>query len=122
MRGGFENVYLTWWFRVTAGERISRVSIGTSAHRRVVYDRAIGAQTARAGARVATFLRHASLVAGTLWIDRALGTTIRRTANKSGKARTRRHAADVSALRVKAARRGYAWISVRFLLGWGRRR
>lgn len=71
---------LTWgWFRITVGEWISRISVGASAHRSVVYHGALGTLAARARAWVSALLIHARSIAGTLGIDCAFRTTVRGT-------------------------------------------
>jgi hypothetical protein len=113
-------VFLTWWwFGITVRERVSRIAVGTSAHGRVVYDRALRAKTARPGTRIAALFTHASLVTAAFGIYRAFGTAVRGTSYVRGQARARGRSAYISTLRVQTARGGNARISVGLLLRRG---
>lgn len=112
---------LTWRFWITTGERIASVTVRARTNGRMVDDGAVGALTARTRAWVATFLVHASFVARTFGVDGAFGPTVGWASYVCRQTRARRRAADIAALRVEAARRRNAWISVRFFLWWGSR-
>jgi len=102
---------LTWrWSREAVGEGVSRISLGTSAHWRVVDDAALGSCSARSWTRVAAPLPHARSVAGTFGVYAALGAAVGWHAHVIGKARARRGTSNVSALRVRTARRRHAGI------------
>jgi hypothetical protein len=96
---------LTWWrFRIAVGKRISCVSVGTCARRGVVDHGALSSDATRSRTWIAAFFGHASSVAGTFRVNCALGSTVGRASCVIWQASARRHAADVSALRVETAR------------------
>lgn len=92
------------WCRVATDEGIAGVTLGTHAGRCVIDHRALRQEAARARARIPALLSHAGLVRGTVRIDRALGSAIRRHADVILRATARWRVTNRSAQSVRSAR------------------
>lgn len=103
------------------GERITGVAGVARADGHVSQDLAFGLEAARAGARIATLLIDARLIAGTVRIEDALGPATGRRSDEVLQARAGRMVAHHLAARIGTARRwragGRRWERIAFD-GW----
>lgn len=81
----------------------------------VTDDMAFSICPARAGARIYTFVIDAGLLRWTIGIDNTFWSTIWWSANVAGHALTRWRVAVSATLRIRTARRRYAWIVMSFI-------
>ena len=102
----------------TLSERISIVSRRTSTYRVVVHNLTFSIWTTGSWTGVDTFLPDTGQVAGTVWVDAALRSAVRRNSDIVGQAGTGRHPPGdvVLALREGTTGRGVAGINI--LLGY----
>jgi len=78
----------------------------------VIVHRADGVDSARTLARISTLVAHASQVGGTVRVDDALRSAIRRSTEHARLARTHRTGVDDSTLRVSTTGRWHARVLI----------
>ncbi len=105
-----QNIMFLTGFRLTSYQGISNVSWRTSTNWIVIYDVAKGQLAARSWARIDAAFVFTSQITGTLGVENALRAAIGRLADVIREARTGRSIIYDSALRIRSARRRFAWI------------
>jgi len=102
----------------TLRKRITSVTVHARAHRGVADDVTVSVRTARASARVLTFLIDTCQMIGTLAVADAFRSAVGRTADETGQTRALGFVTARSALRVGATRVWLAGRGWRFRLHW----
>lgn len=104
------SVLTRWWFWITATERISGITLDTSAHWSMINHCALSTYTTRTWTRISALLSDASSTARTIRIYGTFRFAVWRTTNVSWQTRTWRRTSNISALCMWPTWGRCAWI------------